>query len=464
MQHKNIALTAALALTSLAASAQVSQTGLLNEGYFNRHELNPALQNGKGYISLPVIGGTNVALRGNTSLTDFIYNRGGHTVTFLNPQVTTAEALGAFSDKMRLGADVRTNLLAVGMKIIPGGYSTIGANLRMRASVGLPGDLFRMAKEGPMNRTYDLSTLGANAEAFGEVYIGHSQKIGEHLTVGAKVKFLLGLAAMDAKVNEAVVTLGEDAYVATTDAEIRTSMKGFSYETETKMRGPEGHQTPHTYVTSMNVDDDELGPSGKGFAVDLGATYTLLNNDLRLGLSVLDLGMINWNHCYLATTGGPHTISTSKYVFSVDGDADNGFENEAEIMGEGTAALYELQDMGDQGSRSRALGATVNAFAEYRLPVYHPLTFGLSGTGCFHGDYQWMEGRISVNLAPTKWFALSVSAAEGTFGPSVGWMLSLHPKGFSILAGMDHLFTQVAKQGIPLSNQSSFTLGINFPF
>jgi hypothetical protein len=42
--------------------------------------------------------------------------------------------------------------------------------------------------------------------------------------------------------------------------------------------------------------------------------------------------------------------------------------------------------------------------------------------------------------------------------------MDVHPKGFNMFIGMDHTLGKLAKQGIPLSSNAEFSMGINFPF
>lgn len=450
-----------MAMAALSASAQNTTTALLTDGYLYRHEINPAVQNEQAYISMPVLGNINMTVRGNVGLKDFIYRRNGETVTFMHPSVSAAEATKAFSDKMRLEEDTKMSILSMGFKTGKRGYTTLGFNLRESASLQLPGELLKLAKVGPENKSYDLSAMSLHGNIFGEVAIGHSQRFGSNLVIGAKAKVLLGVGAVDAYAKECRLTLGEDRWTATTEATIEASVKGLNIESETEMRGPEGQQTPHTYVSDVELK--KTGLNGMGVAVDLGFTYNI-GKGLKIGAAVTDLGFINWNNNLLISTDGAHTMSTDEFVFSVDNDDEDSFENVGERLGNALDDLYELKDMGDQGSCKRNIKPTINAFVEYKLPAYDKLSFGLTNTTRLAGDATWTEFRLSANIAPTRWLSASVSGAEGTFGPALGWMLNIHPKGFNLFAGMDYLFTEVNPQFIPLAKKCNFNVGINFPF
>lgn len=459
--RKNI-LYVGLALLSIATqfvSAQELTTGYFNEGYLFRHEMNPAYANERNYVSIPALGGLNISMRGNLGVKDVLYNRNGRTVTFMNNAVSAQEFLGNIHDKNRFGVDSRIQLLGGGFKAF-GGYNTIGLSVRQHSTVIIPGELFRLAKEGPANQTYDISDLKAHADAYLELAFGHSRQLTDQLRVGGKLKVLLGGANVDATFHTAQLELAEDGYKGIVDAEVQASVKGLSYITETEMRGPDKDH-PHTYVNDVDVDGPGL--NGFGLALDLGAEYRL-NEDWAFNASVLDLGFIAWSNNLLASTNGLRTVNTNDYIFNVDDDATNSFDNELDNLSEGLATLYELQDMGDQGGRTRMLGATVHVGAEYTFPLYRNLTFGLMNTTRLMGSYSWTDFRLSANVAPIKVLSATASLSEGTNGLGFGWMLNVHPKGFNFFLGMDHLFGKLAKQGIPLAHQADLSLGFNVMF
>ena len=452
-------ITATISLSSTHLFGQQLASGFFTDGFLYRHEMNPAIANSQGYISFPALGNVNVGLRGNVALSDFVYVRDGKTVLFMNPMVSTDDFLSEIKDKNRMNTEAKIGIMSVGFKAL-NGYNTVAINLRSNVNGILPGELFRMAKEGLKNQTYDLSSTSFHADAFLELALGHSHQIDKHWQVGGKVKFLVGGANIDAKFNHAKFELSDNYWTAVTDAEVQASIKNMTYKKEEKLRGPEGNQTRHEYVSG--IDTDGFGLNGFGIAFDFGACYRL-NDDWNFGLSVLDLGFINWKNNMLATTGGKKTVTTDDYVFSADDDASNSFSNEWDRFTEGMSSLYELEDKGNQGSRTRALGATVNVSAEYSCPFYRPLTFGLLNTTKIQGDFSWTEFRLSANVAPVKFFSATVDVAEGTFGPAVGMLLNLHPKHFNFFVGMDYTFWTMTKQGAPTGSKCNASMGINFP-
>lgn len=441
-------------LSATGAYAQYTNSGYFTEGYTYRHQLNPAFGNEKNYISIPAIGNMNMGIVGNMNLQDFIYNIDGKTTTFLHPDVSASEFMGNIEDENELNFDTRIQILSVGFKGF-GGYNTIGVSMRGSLYGMMPKALFQFAKEGITNKTYDISDFGLHTNAYAELALGHSRQINDKLRVGANLKFLFGLANIDAEFNKAKLRLGEDHWDATVNAEIQASVKGLEYETETS------DFSGKPYVNGMDVDG--FGLNGFGMAVDLGAEYKL-NDTWRFSAALLDFGFISWSNNMVATTNGDKNVTTDKYKFDFDENADPDFEDQIDNLGDELMSLYELDNEGDKGGRTKMLGATINLGAEYTLPAYNKLKFGLMNTTRFQGTNTWTEFRLSANVAPVKIFSAGANIAAGTYGMGFGWILSFHPKGFNLFAAMDHTLGKVSKEFVPLTSKGTFNLGVNIPF
>ena len=177
--------------------------------------------------------------------------------------------------------------------------------------------------------------------------------------------------------------------------------------------------------------------SGVGMAVDLGAVYKL-NDDWEFSASVLDLGFISWNNTHVASTNGKQQVVTDEYSFNVDNnDTWDKFKDNLSM-------LYQLEDMGDTGSRTTGIGATVNVGAQYTLPVYRHVRY--------------------ANTEPVKCLSAGANFGVGTFGPSFGWIVNVKVPGFNFFVASDHTPGKLAKQGVPLNSNVNVNMGLNFPF
>ncbi|MDE6277396.1 MAG: hypothetical protein K2M06_04730 [Muribaculaceae bacterium] len=450
---KTIVAAGVIIAGSLSASAQNTYSGYFLDNYLYRSEMNPAFGNESNYIGFPALSNLNVGMEGNLHLRNVLFNVNGKTSLFTNPNVSVEEVMSGIHDKNRLGANVKLNILNAGFKAF-GGYNNVAINARANVNAQLPGSLFSLLKEGVSNQTYDISNLRANAEAYGEIAFNHSRDIKEvpGLRVGATVKFLLGYGQVDARFDEANLVLGQDSWDIRSNALIRASVKGLKYKTDYN------EDAKRTYVSGAEIDGTGLNGFGLGF--DLGAEYKW--RDFRFSASVLDLGFISWSNTSVASTQGVREVQTSKYEFDVDGDDDS---KEWDRLKNDLTALYQMDDLGNQGGRTTSLAATLNFGAEYTFPLYRQLTFGLVNSTRIQGAYTWTQFRLSANLRPVKCLSASANLAMGTYGVGFGWLLNLNTgKGFSLFAGMDHTMGKLAKQGVPLNSNARVNFGIDFPF
>lgn len=446
-----IGLLAVAFATATGVSGQNLASGYFDENYTYRFQLNPAFggtQN-HGFVSMPGLGNLNVGMQGNTGINHFLYNVDGKTTTFLNPGVDAASFVDGLKDRTRLGVDLRETILAGGFKAW-GGYNTVAISARANVGVFMPKDLFRLAKEGATNATYNIGNMGARVNAWTEIAFGHSRDINSQWRVGGALKVLVGIGNVDARFKDATLTLGADTWTATVDAEINNSVKNLNYKTDYNDR------TKRQYVSGLDYGD--FGLNGAGVAFDLGAVYTL-NSDWQFSAAILDLGFISWNTNNVATTNGPQTVVTDRYTFDVD-DMDAGFDK----LRDDVSLLYQLSDAGDQGSRATMVGTTLNLAANYTFPLYRKLNFGLLNTTRIQGSYSWTDFRLSANVAPVKCFSAGINLGVGTFGASFGWILNFSHTGFNLFVASDVTPGKLAKQGLPLNSNANFNLGINFPF
>lgn len=455
IKHTGVALLAACAVCGV--SAQNTYSGYFLEGYDYRYQMNPAFDNEYNFVALPGLGNLNLGFQGNLHLTTLLYNVDGKTCLFTNPGVSVGSVMDNVSSHNKLGFDTKVGILSGGFKAW-GGYNTVSINAVASAHMDVPGSLFSLMKEGISNQTYDISDLRAKARGYTELAFGHSRDLGKWvpgLRAGATLKFLLGMGSMDARFNKAHLTLAEDGWKAVTNADIYVSMPDTRFKTEYS------DKTDRNYVSG--IDMNSFGVNGFGLGLDLGASYKL-NEDWEFSAAILDIGFISYGDTQLASTQGDRVVETNTYIFNPNDDADNSFSKEWKKMRDDMLELYQLDNVGKVGAQTYSLRTTLNFAAQYTFPLYRNLKFGLVNSTRIDGPFTWTQFRLSANVAPVKIFSANANFAVGTYGASFGWMLSVHPKYFSLFLGMDHTPGKLAKQGVPLNSNLEVNFGINFPF
>lgn len=466
-------IAASLAMACGNVMAQGLNSAYFTGDYKFRHNLNPAFGNEQNYVSVPGLGNLNVKTMGNFGLGDVVFDNprfgidsNKNKTTFMNPYISTSDALSGFSTgKNRINADVDITILSGGFKAF-GGYNTISIDARTNVGVSLPYELFEFAKNTG-NSDYQIGDISAHAQSFVQLAFGHSRQITDKLRAGAKVKFLLGVGRGDVELKGMRADLsGENQWTVSGKASSNVSLKGFTYVEEEKEYNEEGKGK---YRCVNDVDIDGAGVGGFGLAFDLGAVYKI-NDDFTVSASLIDLGFISWSNNMQATNHQESFVFNGFHDISVkDEDANgnskpNSMGSQADRYADQLADFANLSDDGDQGSRTTGLGVTFNAGCEYTFPYYRNLKFGFLSSTRINGKHTWTEGRLSANVSPLKWLDGGVSFAVNSFTASAGWVLNVHPKGFNLFVGMDHIVGKMSKEMIPLSSNASVNLGFNVTF
>ena len=455
---KRYILSAALMAVTGTIMAQDLNSAYFTEDFKFRHDMNPAYGNDQSYVSIPVIGNLNISTMGNFGLESiFFENKWGDKklTTFMNPNISTSEALSNFStsDNQLLG-NIRLTILSAGFSAF-GGYNTVELNSKTNLGVSLPYELFEFAKNIG-NKTYDIGALGLNAQSYVELALGHSRDIDEKLRVGAKVKLLFGIARADVKMENLKADLTGDKWTLSGQAKAEVMMKGFKFESERE----EYDSRPGKYYNKVtDIDVDGAGLGGFGLALDLGGIYKI-NNDITVSAAVNDLGFISWSNTALAQSSGTPFTFDGFNNLGVNAD-DHPIDDDLDKYGDQLADFANLEDQGDQGGTTRGIGATINVAGEYTLPMYRQVSFGLLSSSRLNGDYSWTEARLSANYRPLKWLDGGINFAVGTYRTSFGWNLNIHPKGFNFFVGMDHLLGRTSKEMIPLSSNANVAMGMS---
>lgn len=461
MKQKKIILVATLMLAVVTATAQSLNSAYFTDGYKFRHTMNPAYGNDQSYVSIPALGNINVRTQGDFGYdaiikTNPVPNGNKTMTTFLNPYIDAATALDGFSDgNNRIVGNVGVTILSAGFKAW-GGYNTIEINAKAHFGVSLPYELFEFAKNTG-NKDYNIGEINAGAVSYAEIAFGHSRRLTDKLRAGAKLKVLLGIGRADVKMENVQAQLNDaNKWIISADAQADVSMKGFTYKQKTK----EYKQKAGSYDYVNNVDVSGAGIGGFGLGVDLGATYKL-NDDWSFSAALLDLGFISWSNDMQARNMSKQFTFDGFHDAEVSKSSPNSLKKQGESYSDQLAEFANLQDQGDKGGRTTGIGSTLNVGAEYTLPMYRKLSFGLLSSTRFQGAYSWTEARLSANWEPLRWLDGGMSLGVGSFGASAGWLVNIHPKGYNFFIGMDHILGKQSKEWIPLSSKASINLGMN---
>lgn len=426
---KGALCVAAFLLFSVSGQAQFLRTSYFMEGTHYRQQLNPALAPGRGYINFPVIGSLNSTVNSSSlgveDVIDIIDNSSDNTDYFMDD-----DFINRLDDTNDLNVNLSTDILSAGWYK---GKNFWSFNIGLRNDIGasISRDMFEFMRNMDDLSSSDYTRLLALNESIGkqsleinsyaEVGIGFARNINDRLSVGGRLKALLGIG--NVKLNVDGISVQTNA--TTGYASIRANAQ---LESSSKLL--ELQQSDNGYIDDLDFGD--FGFAGYGGAIDLGISYKLTKS-LTLSASILDLGFMKWskNNTSVASANADQTYylynESDRYEFVdkvTSGEVLNYDMLELEI--DETAAK----------SRSTSLTSTVVVGAEYKL-LGNWLVVGALYTGRFAKPKTINELTFSANIRPKNYFNVAVSysvlqAAGKTFGAAV----KLGP----LFVGTDYMF------------------------
>lgn len=464
---KKIIFAASVAIACLlSASASYAQenlrSGYFLDGYTYKYKFNPAFQGERGFFAIPVIGHLGVGVESNLALSTFLYptSNGGLT-TFLSPSVSDSDFMGRLDDRNKLDLNLNTSIIALGFRKGKS-YHTIDMSIRADVGTNLPKDLFRFMKVGAAdgNTFYDISNVGLRADSRFELAYGYSRTICENISVGARVKMLVGLVSGEIRMDNMQMSMAGDKWSLKTNGSMALSgLADYIYATTVSEE-----EMPETEEDMANEIMNIVSKPDIGAALDLGVSVDFLEY-FTASASVLDLGFISKkNYGYYRTPAGSWEFDGFTGIGSEESAS---VEEQLEAIGEELTDMFRFTKSPDAGNMKNSLGMTVHVGIEGRMPFYDRLSVGILGTRRFQGAYSWTEGRVALNLAPLKFLSMTANYAISDFGHSFGGALNIHLPGFVLYVGTDS-FTplfNVTPQFIPIENwNTNVAFGINIAF
>lgn len=440
-----------------AGYAQFLRTSYFMEGTHYRQQLNPALAPGRGYLNLPVIGTFNASVNSSTlgyqDVMDIIDNTEGGDFFKSDAFINKLDNLN------NLNVNLSTDILSAGWYK---GKNFWSFNIGLRNDIGasIPKGMFEFMREMDGLSAYDnlerLSNINQKVghqsleiNSYAEVGVGLARNITERLTVGARVKALLGVGNLKLDINNITVN---------------SNLSGYNTGDLNDLNGRAEIRVDATLENSsklieLSEDDgviDEIefgtfGLAGYGLGIDLGASYKLMDK-LTLSASLLDLGFMKWSK---------NNTSVAKATANQSYDLTNSSDRYEFVdkVASGEVLNFDMLNMtldkSAQKDRSTSLTSTLVLGAEYEL-LGDLLAVGALYTGRFAKPETLNELTLSANIRPKNNLnlALSYSLWQGS-GKTFGVAAKLGP----IFVGTDYMF--FGKDTKNLNAYIGFSLPLN---
>lgn len=449
MRHlKQVAAALVLgALASGSAQAQLSNTLYFHHNDYRQHFVNPSrMPDTKFYFGIPAVG--TIAFAGGNngvSFSDVIKTVNDHgkkrTVLFLDEAYNgQKEFLDILHANEHVSAEVRVNLLDFGFKFADKNFLSFTVSGRGEANAFVPKEFFSLVLEGmERNSVYDLNAgkISMNMNAWAEFAVGYTRQANEKLSVGGAVKYLHSIIGAKTKFKDLSLKGSADEWKLVGDCDVYMAVPGIVVENE------DGHfKEVNFFEKDDNNDINYMKASGKGLALDLGATYNV-NDRLHLSASLIDLGFIR-------TSGNTARLSLQREFVYNGGEYDPESQN---IKFQDFSDDLENAFLGQTGGKySQWLTAKAYVGAEYDL--FKKFSVGVLSKTSFNNNHVWEDFTVTGNFHPIKYFSYTLAwniYDHQWSGLGSGITLNLGP--LNVFAAIDNIPLRFAKTGdalIPL--------------
>ena len=297
-----------------------------------RHNLNPAFAPEYDYVAIPAIGGISAGMNSNVGADNFLFKKNGEVVTGLHSSVGNDEFLSGLKSRNYMEVNSGVSVVSLGFKAL-GGFNTIGINVKSATSAALPYELFEFAKIGQVNGAptfYNIKDTRVQSSNYLELAFGHSRNLGEKFRIGAKVKYIAGVAYADARIDAIDVAMSADKWSVREQGEMFTT-----------------DAIDIQYKPNGEIDDistGSFGVAGNGLGFDFGASYKLLDN-LVLSASLTDVGFVAWK-------GSNASVNPDEFVYDgfhhlvaeKDPDGSSALSREGDQLEEDLRKLVRFQN------------------------------------------------------------------------------------------------------------------------
>ena len=436
-----------LACSFGVGNAQFVRTSYFMDGAQYRLQLNPALAPTRGYIHLPGVSRADASLRSNALGAEDIYNlfKNADDADFF----TTDKFFNKLKEYNKANASTGTDLFAVG-KWHGNGFISVNIGLRVDGNMTVSRELFSFMRDMKGINSNDYADYARhlqgeelNFNAYSEVGVGYTRLIGDRLSVGGRVKGLLGLGNVKFKINNASVKTNlqgvgpdfnwsaaepDELLDATgtaqidVDADLVASFHGLELKTNTD-----------GYIDKIKYNTNKMGIAGFGAAFDLGVAMKV-TDEISLSAAITDLGFIKW------TKGSTQKAHSNTSDLNYDSSNPGDIERFANVVGSSKALNLDMvrlvPDNTDIKSRQSMLASTLALGAEYRL-VNDKLSLGALFTNRFNKPDNDSELTFSVGVHPSSLLDFAVSCSPGMCGGnSFGLAMKLGP----LFVGTDYMF------------------------
>ena len=389
--------------------------------------------------------------RNNVGAASFLFPSGDKMVTGLHSSISSEEFLGGLKAVNSLYSQFDFNLVSYGWKGSSNGFHTLEVSARVNYGLSVPKEIFQILKTGTALSPYNLSSLRAFGNVYGEIAYGYSLPLGDKFSIGGRVKLLVGLHSVDVTARQFALTTTETQYKLDLDADLDLTNRSKKIGTD---------NAGYLDYTSFSGKGKLGVPTGGGLAMDLGLVWKPFDG-FSLSASVLDMGGILWYYGNAGTSSGSYTFDGLKGLTTEEMKQDK-IMDKLNSVGEEILAVVRPKAV-DGRIKFKSIPLSANMKASYAMPFWKNLSIDASGlyTGYSFCAPYW-EARGGLSLDFPHCFHLGASAGGGAYGFVYSANGSVEFQSFKLYASFENgVGGTIPYEGTPLkANNKTLLIGL----
>ncbi len=344
----------------------------------------------------------------------------------------------------------QTDLLSFGFKSGQS-YFSFNATEKVYGRFTYPKDFFELAWKGNggfLGETADFSGLGLDAGGYRELGFGYTRDIFDdgRLVVGGKLKYLNGTWNVRTKKSDIGLHTDADFFWLTANSDFQVDASGFNTQAFGQDTSSTANNTPMNYLIGKN----------HGMGIDLGASYFVVPEKLKVSGSLVDLGFIRWKN-------DPINISSDQATFTFQGLDITDFPQDSSLNGAYFDSL--ATSIVDSMAGIFTPDSSYDAYTAPTIPRFYiggnyyineKMDAGMLFSGeVYKGTFR-PSLTASYNLRISKWVALSASwsyANRSLMNAGLGVVLNAGP--VQIYGATDNIFAFVLPKSVATSDTTN---------
>lgn len=439
-------LLLSIVLLSNVAQGQILRSSFFMESAQYRMQYNPALVPDRGYVNPPAVGGTGAWVHSNVLGIDDVMDIARHGDN--GDYYTTESFYAKLDDRNKAVLGASTDIISAGWWHGKG-FMSFNISVKIDGYANAPREMFSFMQDmrgmhanDYSNYRCDMRDVEFGVNAYAEIGGGYTRVINDRVSLGGRVKWLLGVGNLNLKAkNISVITNLEGVdpnfdWSTASPIDLRSARGTASVLADAQLissfEGLELVTNDENYIETIRFRASHSGVAGLGAALDAGIAVEVLDG-LTLSAAFTDLGFIKW---YKSNT---QEAFANTEPLAYDSKNPGDYRRFLGIIGSDEPInlhLLRLTLTDQQRSRSTSLSSTITVGGQYKA------LDGKLGFGALYSCHNVKPDALNeltfgLNYRPFSYLDFAVSYSPLMCGgQSVGAAMKLGP----LFIGSDYIY------------------------